>query len=241
MDSVIKLVSLGRAARNTCQIKVRQTLGALYVPEKYKHLIARMEDLIKEEINVKEIKYISDKDNFITYEFKANFKFMGPKYGKHVKRIVSVLENMDSNHIVESLHKNKEYYLEMDGSTFKLTEEDLVISIKDKKGFVFESYNKELFVALDTNLNEELIEEGLARELVAKIQNTRKNKEMEIMDRIKIFYVGNDKIQSVFIKYADYIKAETLSDYFHCCKGEQEDMIKWDINGNEVFMTVEKM
>ncbi len=240
MDSVIKLVSLGRAARNTCQIKVRQTLDALYVPEKYKPLIARMEDLIKEEINVKEIKYIADKDNFVTYEFKANFKVMGPKYGKHVKRIVEALELMDANHIVEMLHKNNEYYLEMDGSTFKLTEEDLSISIKDKEGFVFESYNQELFVALDTNLNEELIEEGLARELVAKIQNTRKDKGMDIMDRIKIFYVGSDKIQNVFTKYADYIKAETLSDSFNCCKGEQEDMIKWDINGSEVFMTVEK-
>ena len=240
MDSVIKLVSLGRAARNTCQIKVRQTLGALYVPEKYKPLIARMEDLIKEEINVKEIKYIADKDNFVTYEFNANFKVMGPKYGKHIKRIVSVLEKMDANHIVEALHKSNEYYLEMDGSTFKLTEEDLSISIKDKEGFVFESYNKELFVALDTNLNEELIEEGLARELVAKIQNTRKDKGMDIMDRIKIFYVGSDKIQNVFSKFSEYIKTETLSDSFHCCKGEQEDMIIRDINGNEVHMTVEK-
>ncbi|MDP8269305.1 MAG: isoleucine--tRNA ligase [Candidatus Tenebribacter davisii] len=240
MDSVIKLVSLGRAARNSCQIKVRQTLGVLYVPEKYKPLVARMEDLIKEEINVKEIKYIADQDNFVSYEFKANFKVMGPKYGKHVKRIVSALENMDSNHIVESLHKDKEYYLDMDGSTFKLTEEDLNISIKDREGFVFESYNKELFVALDTNLNAELLEEGLARELVAKIQNTRKDKGMDIMDRIKIFYVGNEKIQNVFLKYADYIKAETLSDSFHPCPNEQESMIKWDINGNEVFMTVEK-
>ncbi len=240
MDSVIKLVSLGRAARNTCQIKVRQTLGALYVPEKYKPLIIRMEDLIKEEINVKEIKYIADKDNFVTYEFKANFKVMGPKYGKHIKRIVSALEQMDANHIVETLHKGKEYYLEMDGSTFKLTEEDLSISIKDKEGFVFESYNKDLFVALDTTLNEELIEEGLARELVAKIQNTRKDKGMDIMDRIKIFYVGSDKIQNVFSKFSEYIKTETLSDSFHCCKGEQEDMIIWDINGNEVHMTVEK-
>lgn len=241
MDSVIKLVSLGRAARNTCQIKVRQTLGALYVPTKYKPLIARMEDLIKEEINVKEIKYIVNMDNFITYEFKANFKVMGPKYGKHIQHIVSALEQMDANHIVETLHNGKEYYLEMDGSTFKLTEEDLIISLKDKEGFVFESYNKDLFVALDIILTEELIEEGLARELVAKIQNTRKDRGMEIMDRIKIFYAGNDKIKSVFAKFAEYIKAETLSDSFNCCKDEHKDMIKWDINGNEVFMTVEKV
>lgn len=240
MDTVIKLVSLGRAARNTCQIKVRQTLGALYVPEKYKPLIARMENLIKEEINVKEIKYIADKDNFVSYEFKANFKVMGPKYGKHVKHIVAALGNMDSNHIVESLHKNNEFYLEMDGSTFKLTEDDLNISIKDKEGFVFASYNKELFVALDTNLNDELIEEGLARELVAKIQNTRKDKGMDIMDRINIFFVASEMIQNVFNKHSEYIKDETLTDSFYCCKKEQDDMIKWDINGNDVYLTVEK-
>ena len=146
MDSVIKLVSLGRAARNTCQIKVRQTLGGLYVPEKYKPLIARMEDLIKEEINVKEIKYIADKDSFVTYEFKANFKVMGPKYGKHIKRIVTALEQMDANHIVETLHKNNEYYLEMDGSTFKLTEEDLSISIKDFDSNMMKSLNYLLMV-----------------------------------------------------------------------------------------------
>ncbi|MCF7858724.1 MAG: isoleucine--tRNA ligase [Candidatus Cloacimonetes bacterium] len=240
MDTVIKLVSLGRAARNNCQIKVRQTLAALYVPEKFKSLIVRMENLIKEEINVKEIKYISDKDDFVTYEFKANFKIMGPKYGKHIGRIVSALSKMDANHIVETLHQGKDYFLEMDGSTFKLTEEDLIISIKDKEGFVFESYNKELFVALEITLNEELLQEGLARELVNKIQNTRKDKDMEIMDRIKIFYTGNEKIRGVFDKYADYIKSETLSDSFHYCSSAKEDMIKWDINKNEVFMTVEK-
>ena len=100
MQTVIELVSLGRAARNTCQIKVRQTLGALFIPEKYKSLIARMENLIKEEINVKEIKYIHEKDNFVSYDFKPNFKVMGPKYGKHMKNIAATLRELDTNHIV---------------------------------------------------------------------------------------------------------------------------------------------
>ncbi len=240
MKTVIDLVSLGRAARNTCQIKVRQTLGALYIPEKYKALVARMENLIKEEINVKEIKYIHEKDNFVKYEFKPDFKVMGPKYGKHMKRIAEALIKMDANHIIETLHLGKDYFLEMDGSTFKLTEEDLIISIKDKEGFVFET-NKDLFAALDTNLSPELIEEGLARELVNKIQFTRKEKNLEIMDRIKIFFQAENEIENVFLKHADYIKNETLTDSFYAVKEIQKDMIEWDINGRTVHLTVEKV
>ncbi len=241
MDTVIKLVSLGRAARNTCQIKVRQTLSTLYIPEKYKVAVERMEDLIIEEINVKEINYIKDKDNFITYEFKPNFKVMGPKFGKNIKLINETLKTLDANHIVDTLHQGKEYYLEVKGSTFHLTEEDLIISIKNKKDFVFESASEELFVVLDIKMTDKLIDEGLARELVNKIQNTRKDKDMKIMDRVKVFYTGNKKIQKIFSNFVDYIKEETLSETFHCCDDSHEDMIKWDINGNEVYITVEKV
>ncbi len=240
MKTVIDLVSLGRAARNTCQIKVRQTLIALYIPEKYKSLVQRMENLIKEEINVKEIKYILEKDDFVKYEFKPNFKVMGPKYGKHMKGIAAALAQMDANHIVEILHQGKDYFLEIEGRTFKLIEEDLLISIKDREGFVFET-NKELFVALDTHLTPELIEEGLARELVNKIQFTRKENGFEIMDRIKIFFLAENEIEDVFLKYADYIKNETLTDSFHKVKEVQKDMIEWDINGRKVHLTVEKV
>ena len=240
MKTVIDLVSLGRAARNTCQIKVRQTLGALYIPAKYQYLVERMESLIKEEINVNEIKYIQEKDNFVSYEFKPNFKVMGPKYGKHMKRIAAALGNMDANHIIETLHSGKEYYLEMDGSTFKLSEEDLIVSIKDKEGFVFES-NKDLFVALDTHLTPELIEEGLARELVNKIQFTRKENGLDIMDRIKVFYCGDEEVDDVFIKFADYIKNETLSDSFHNVKECHEDGTKWNVNGKDVWLSVTKV
>ncbi|RLC53679.1 MAG: isoleucine--tRNA ligase [Candidatus Cloacimonadota bacterium] len=240
MKTVIDLVSLGRAARNTCQIKVRQTLGALYIPAKYQYLVERMESLIKEEINVNEIKYIQEKDNFVSYEFKPNFKVMGPKYGKHMKRIAAALGNMDANHIIETLHSGKEYYLEMDGSTFNLSEEDLIVSIKDKEGYVFES-NKDLFVALDTHLTPELIEEGLARELVNKIQFTRKENGLDIMDRIKVFYCGDEEVDDVFIKFADYIKNETLSDSFHNVKECHEDGTKWNVNGKDVWLSVTKV
>ena len=240
MQTVIDLVSLGRAARNTCQIKVRQTLAALYIPAKYHSLVQRMESLIKEEINVNEIKYIKEKDDFVKYEFKPNFKVMGPKYGKHMKRIAAALTEMDANHIVDVLHQGKDYYLDMDGSTFKLTEEDLIISIKDKEGFVFESY-KELYVALDTQLTPELIQEGLARELVNKIQFTRKENGFEIMDRIVVFYCADDEIDNAFSKHTEYIKNETLTDSFNRVKECHEDGTKWDVNGKEVWLSVTKV
>ncbi len=239
MKTVIELVSLGRAARNTCQIKVRQTLQALYVPEKYKTLIKRMERLIKEEINVREINYISERDNFVDYEIKVNYKVMGPKYSRHMKNIIAALSSLDGNHIVETLHQGKDYYLEIDGGTFKISEEDINISIKDKEGFVFEA-NNGLFVALDINLTPELIEEGIARELVNKIQFTRKVKKFEIMDRIKVFFVGNDEIKKIFEKKADYILKETLTDSFHEIEIPEKDMTKWDINGKEVYLSIEK-
>ena len=110
---------------------------------------------------------------------------------------------------------------------------------KNKEGFTFEA-KKDLYVALDTTLTPELIEEGLARELVNKIQFTRKEKGLAIMDRIKIFFVGNNEITSVFNKYKDYIYAETLANSHHRVKESHEDMIKWDINEREVYLTVEK-
>jgi len=198
-----------------------------------------MEGLIIEEINVKEIKYIQEKDNFVSYEFKPNFKVMGPKYGKHMKQIAATLAQMDGSKVVQTLHSGMDYYLEIEGSTFKLTEEDLTISIKDKEGFVFES-NKELFVALDTHLTDELISEGLARELVNKIQFTRREKDFEIMDRIKVYYHADEEIQEVFAKHAEYIKSETLTNDIFAVKDAEKDMVEWDINGRTVQLTVEK-
>ena len=165
---------------------------------------------------------------------------MGPKYGKHVKHIAGALANIDGTHIVEILHSGKEYYLDIDGSSFKITEEDIAISIKDREGFTFES-NKELFVALDTELTPELVEEGFARELVNKIQFTRKDKKFEIMDKIHLFYSGDAEIEKVFKVYEDYIKAETLTETITKVADISDDMTKWDINGKEVYFGVNNL
>jgi len=240
MEAVINMVSLGRAARNSCQIKVRQTLQALYVPEKYKYLVERMEELIKDEINVKEIKYIHEKDHFVEYEVKANFKMLGPKYGKHMKKIANALKKIQANNLMTAFHKDEPYYLDCDGSSFKITEEDLIVSIKDKEGFVFESSN-DLYVALDTELTSELVIEGYARELVNKIQFTRKENNFEIMDNIKVFYYGDDEIESVFNKFEEYIKNETLTNKIYREESLKNDMKEWDINGKVVHLTIAKL
>ncbi len=241
MKTIITIVSLGRAARNDCQIKVRQTLGDFYVPEKYKKTVQRMENLIKEEINVKNIKYITSEDDFVQYEIKVNYKVMGPKYGKHIKKIAQVLANLDANKIVKTLHTDKEFILEVDGSEFKITEDDIIISIKEKEGYVFESDN-EYFIALDTTLTEELILEGYAREIVNKIQFTRKENNFDIMDKIKIFYYSPEpEMEKVFEKFQDYIKSETLAEGIYKIGEKEKDMQEWDINGKVVYLAVEKI
>ena len=238
MKTVINLVSLGRAARNSCQIKVRQPLATMYIPQNCQGLVQRNEWLVKEEINVKDIEYIKDDVGFIDYEIKVNFKKMGPRFGKNVKAISSALNECDKNVIADSLSKEKLYKLELNGTVFELLPEDLIISIKDKEGLVFAADN-DLFVALNTNLTAELIAEGLARELVNKIQYSRKESGFEIMDRIKIAYSGDDEITDVFIKFDEYIKAETLTDEI-IKVSETSELTSFVINDRQVWMKITK-
>jgi len=196
--------------------------------------------LIKEEINVKRVEYIKEKDGFVEYEFKINFKTLGPKYGKHIKHIGEALQKIDPLHVLEAFRKKEPYYLDCDGTSCKIAEEDLFVSIKDKEGFVFES-DRELFVALDTRLTPELIKEGYARELVNKIQFTRKENQYEIMDRINIFYNGDEEIDEVFKSYADYIKDETLTNDIYKEEITHPDMKIWDVNGKEVKISLAKV
>jgi isoleucyl-tRNA synthetase len=232
MQTVIDLVSLGRAARNSCQIKVRQTLQTLHVPESAKPLMQRMENLIKEEINVKEISYISEESGFVQFDIKPNFKVMGPKFGKEMKRIAGALHQTNGNNIITAMNATGSYTLNLDGTEFVLTDEDVAVSIQQKEGFVFESY-KDLYVALDTHLTDELIAEGYARELVNKIQFTRKEQDFDIMDRIEVRYAGDDEIARVFADFAEYIQAETLADAIVAIPAA-DDLSQWDINGKPV-------
>ncbi len=237
MQVVIDIVSLGRTARNNCQIKVRQTLQAIYIPVKYVSLVIGMEELIKEELNVREIKFIEDKNNFVDYDIKPDFKVMGPKYGKLLKSIAAALQQADSNDIVKVLEEKNQYHLNIDGETIKISNEDIIIDCLNKENYVFES-NKNLYIALDIQLTTELILEGYARELVNKIQFTRKESNYNIMDKIIIYYYGDEEIDNVIHSYRDYIKNETLADQI--IKDKSHEMNKWDINGKEVYLKLER-
>lgn len=240
MGIIIDLVSLGRTARNTCQIKVRQTLQALYVPIEYQTTAQKMAELIKEEINVKEILFIEGKTSLVDYIVKPNFKTLGPKHGRYMKQISAVLEDADANQIVENLNKGEAYYISVEGNTIKIDEDDLVITYENREGFILES-DKGKFVALDVRLTPELIKEGFARELVNKIQYTRKELEFEIMDNIEIAYQSDDEIAQVFQQFIDYIKNETLTVKIERFREKLPEMKQMDINGKEVWIAVSRV
>ena len=240
METVIKIVSLGRAARNSAQIKVRQTLSKIYIPLKFKQIVEPMKSLIMEEINIKEIDYCETIEKFVKYSVKLNYKVAGPKFGKHVKHIAEAIKNIDGTHLVKKIKAEKEYYFELDGGTFKITEADLDITLLSKENYEIEQ-DDVFFVVLSTELDKQLIQEGLAREMINKIQYTRKEKDFEIMDRIKIFYNAGEEIKNMIIKYNDYIKNETLTENIYETDTPKKDMEKWDINGREVYFTIEKI
>jgi len=239
MRVIIDLVSLGRAARNSCQIKVRQTLQALYVPGRHEQLVSRMEGLIKEEINVKEIRFVQENDNFVHYDVKPNFKVMGPKFGKQMKAIAAAMEQQDGSTVMAAFQADGKYLLNLEGTDYELTEEDVAVSISQREGYVFESY-RDLFVALDTHLTPELIEEGLVRELINKIQFTRKESNFDIMDRVMVTWFGEDIIAKALEANGAYLQEETLADSIDRSDVHNDDMKQYDINGYEVWMYIRR-
>ncbi|MFB3845366.1 MAG: isoleucine--tRNA ligase [Candidatus Cloacimonadaceae bacterium] len=240
MQTVIDIVVLGRAARNECQIKVRQPLTAMYLPERVKPVAERMFDLIQEEINIHEIKYVKEDDGFVQYDLKPDFKVMGPKYGKHMKTITNLLTQLNGAEVLHSFNKQGFYEIETEGETLRLTPEDLRVTIRPREGYVFQADNN-LFVALDINLTPELIAEGYAREIVNKIQFTRKELGFEIMDRIKVQWFADEDIALAFNKYADYIKNETLTDTLTALSEKIPEMKQYDINGKDVWLAISKI
>ncbi len=240
MQTVIDIVSLGRAARNDCQIKVRQPLAALYLPEKAQPVADRMFDLIREEINIHEIRYVAEDDSFVQYDLKPDFKVMGPKYGKHLKALGALLAEVNGAQALQAMNAQGFYPVEVNGEPLKLTQEDLQVSIRPREGYVFQS-NRQLFVALDVTLTRELITEGFAREMVNKIQYTRKEQGFDIMDRIAVRWQGDEEIALALDIHRDYIMSETLTDDLHSLDVKTAEMKQYDINGKEVWMAIERI
>ena len=237
MDEVLKVVVMGRAARNAANIKNRQPIARMYV--KADHELSRFYvQIIEEELNVKQVIFSDDVREFTSYTFKPQLKTVGPKYGKLLNQIRSTLTDIDGSAAMDTLNEKGQLTFDYDGQEVVLTKDDLLIDVSQKDGYVTEEDNY-VTVVLDTNLTPELIEEGFVRELISKIQTMRKEAGFEVMDHISVFQDGNDRIAGLIKEHADEIKTEVMAD--HISIGAMSGFVKeWNINGENVMLGVEK-
>ena len=237
MDRVLKLVVMGRACRNTANIKNRQPIGQMYVKADFE-LSEFFDAIVADELNVKNVTFTQEVRDFTSYSFKPQLKTVGPKYGKLLGGIKNVLSGLDGNAAMDELNANGCLRFEVNGEEVVLNREDLLIDTAQMEGYVSEDDNG-ITVVLDTNLSEELLEEGFVREIISKVQTMRKEADFEVMDKIVITYEGSEKAETVFAKNADEIGAETLA--LEVKKATPAGYAKeWKINGEAVTLGVEK-
>ena len=237
MEEVLKIVVMGRAARNTANIKNRQPIGTMFVKAE-KALSDFYQEIIEEELNVKEVKFTDDVREFTTYTFKPQLKTVGPKYGKQLGGIKEYLANVDGNEAMDKLNAGENLVFDVNGIEVSLGKEDLLIEMSQKEGYMSEADNT-VTVVLDCNLSEELVEEGFAAEIISKIQTMRKDSGFEVMDHIKVGIAGNDKLAAIAAKNEKAIADKVLADSI------DKDAVyanskEWNVNGEKVTLSVEK-
>jgi len=237
MDHVLKIVVMGRACRNTANIKNRQPISRMFVKASFE-LPDYYNSVIEDELNVKTVIFTDDVREFTSYSFKPQLKTLGPKYGKLLGGIRAALGELDGNAAMDELNASGELKLTAGGQEISLSRDDLLIEATQMPGFVSEQDN-EVTVVLDTNLSDELIEEGFVRELISKIQTMRKEAGFEVMDRIAVTYEGNAKLHDVFERNNELIRGEVLADSISQTSpaGYTKD---WSINGEAISLGVEK-
>ena len=238
MEEVLSIVKLGRAAREKAQVKNRQPLSMMYISGG-KPLGKEYESIVREELNVKSIDFKEDLSSFTAYIFKPQLKTVGPKYGKHLQEIRNYLTALDSKEGMQALSSGAIRFAAKDGTEVSLTREDLLIESTKKDGYITEEDGK-YTVVLDTNLTEELKEEGFLREIISKVQTMRKEAGFEVTDRIRLFAKGNEKLIPLMRKSEKELSTAVLAEslVFGECKGYEKD---WDINGENVCLSVEKV
>ncbi len=237
MDEVLKVVVMGRACRNTANIKNRQPIANMFVKAPFK-LPDFFADIIREELNTKEVTFTDDVRDFTSYSFKPQLKTVGPKYGKLLGGIREALPKLDGNAAMDELNANGCLKLDIKGQEVVLLNDDLLIDTAQIVGY--ESLQEgEITVVLDMNLTPELMEEGFVRELISKIQTMRKEAGFEVTDRILIYASGNERIEEILKKNADGIQSEVLADEI-VLKSVDGYVKEWNINGETVTMGVKK-
>ena len=237
MDEVLRIVVMGRACRNAANIKNRQPIAQMFVKAPYK-LDEYYKEIIRDELNVKDVDFTDDVRAFTTYSFKPQLKTVGPKYGKFLGGIRQYLSEVDGNAAMDELKEKGAITFEVNGTEIALAEEDLLIDMAQTEGYVSDGDN-EITVVLDTKLTPELIEEGFIREIISKIQTMRKEADFEVTDKIVISCKGNDKIEALLKAHKDEIQSEVLA--LDVTFGETKGYVKdWSINGEDVTLGVER-
>ena len=237
MAEVLKIVVLGRAARNSANIKNRQPIGDMYVKAPFE-VPEFFVEIIEDELNIKKVSFIEDVSAYTNYSFKPQLRTVGPKYGKFLGKIKAALENIDGHAAMAQLKKEGSITLSEVDESIVLTEEDLLISVAQTEGFATETGN-DITVVLNTKLTPELIEEGFVREIISKVQTMRKEAGFEVMDKIVLSFKAEKTICEVFAAHKEEIQSEVLA--VDIKEGALEGYQKeWNINGHKVELGVEK-
>jgi len=235
MDLVRSIVTMGRGVREKTKIKVRQPLQEILVDGKYEEKIGYMAELIKEELNVKTVRFETAMDAYITYQLKPDFRAAGPILGAKIKAFGAAIAKMDPKEALEKLAENAKLVLNLNGEDTDITENMVSSSVSAKDGFDVALENG-VCVILDTQVTDDLVSEGLARELISKVQQLRKAKNFEMMDRIKIYVDADEDVKAAIEKHKDYICSETLANAIEAKSGLEEA----DLNGHKTGIDVEK-
>ena len=237
MDLVLQIVVAGRACRNTANIKNRQPIGQMYVKADFE-LPEFYQEIVEDELNVKKMAFAQDVSAFTSYTFKPQLRTVGPKYGKLLGGIKQYLSSVDGNKAMAELKGNGQLTFEVNGESVVLLEEDLLIDSAQTEGYVSVT-DKNVTVVLDTQLTEELIEEGFVREIISKVQTMRKEADFEVTDHIVLSMEGNEKLKAITEKNEDSVKKDVLAEAV--AFGSTDGYVKeWNINGETVTLGVKK-
>ena len=238
MKELLDIVVLGRACRNTANIKNRQPIGKMYV-KAGGDLSDFYKDIIADELNVKEVIFTDDVKDFTTYRFKPQLRTLGRRFGSRLGELKEVLAGLDGNATMGELNENGEVTVVVGGVSEVLAKEDLLVESAQMEGYVSEE-DHGMTVVIDTNLTPELIEEGFVREIISKVQTMRKEADFEVTDHIRLYQQGNDRIREVMTANAGQIKKEVLAE--EICQNQLKGYTaEWKINGEAVTLGVEKI
>ena len=241
MQMAQNITSMVLSLRKKEKLRVRQPLQRIMIPAsdaKMKAQINAIKDLVLSEVNVKELEFMSEDSDILVKEIKANFKALGPKYGKHMKAIAAAISAFNQEDIMK-LEKENSYCIDADGTEIEISTDDVFISSQDIPGLLVAN-NKGMTVALDVSINEELLEEGIARELINRIQNMRKDAGLEVTDRITLSIAHNDKIESAIASNKTYICGETLADDILICDAEPKNAVPVEFDDIKTYIAFTK-